>query len=55
MVRERFRLGSSRRGKAIAQNLSDPTVERLTPAFEEIFVGRVLDERVLETVIRAWR
>ena len=44
----RDRLGLGRR--AIAQKLSGAAMQRLAPAFEQVFVGRVLDQRVLETV-----
>ena len=46
--RLRFRLSSDeRRGRA--------SVQRLTTAFQEAVVGRVLNQRMLETVGRLWR
>ena len=54
-MREHFRLGRCRGGEAIAQYLGDAAVQNLAPALEQILVGRVLDERVLETIIGVWR
>ena len=51
VIRERFRLGGRGVGEAIAQNLGDAAVQDLAPALEQIFVGRVLNERVLEAII----
>ena len=55
MMRQRFRLGRRRIGEAVAQNLGDAAVQNLAPALEQIFVGRVLDERVLEAVVALGR
>ena len=44
----RDRLGLGRR--AIAQEFSSAAMERLAAALKQVFVSRVLDQRVLETV-----
>ena len=50
-------LGLRRRdlGEALAQHLGDPAVNLQALALEHGLVSRVLDERVLEQVSRAWR
>ena len=50
MMRERFRLGGRAVRELIAQRLGGATVKRLAAAFEQVLVGRVLDQRVLETI-----
>ena len=55
VIGERFRLGLRSGREAIAQNLGDAAVQNLSPAYEEVFVGRVLNERVLETIIALGR
>ena len=50
-MRERFRLGCGRGGEAVAQNFGDAAVQHLAPALEQVFVGGVLDQRVLEAIV----
>ena len=51
MMGKRFRLGRRPFG-LVAQNFSSAAVQRLAAALEQALVGRVLDQRVLETVVR---
>src|SRR4029077_10712553 len=51
VMRQQRGLGGDAVSELVAQNLSDAPVQDLTPALEEIFVGRVLNERVLETIV----
>jgi len=55
VMRKRFRLGRRNGGEAIAQTLGDAAVQNLAPALEQIFVSRVLNERVLETIFALGR
>src|SRR6516165_9462518 len=51
VMRQHFRLGRSAL-KAIAQDFRGAAVQRLPAALEQTVVGRVLDQRVLEAVVR---
>ena len=51
MMRERFRLGRRALG-LVAQEFGGATVQRLAAALEQALVSRVLDQRVLEAVVR---
>ena len=51
-MRERLRLGVRAIGELVVQSLRDAAVQRLAAALEQVFVGRVLDQRVLEAIIR---
>jgi hypothetical protein len=55
VISQRFRLGGGRISEAVAQSLGDAAVQNLAPAFEQIFVGGVLNERMLEAVIAVRR
>ena len=46
------RLGLAVRGE---QRLAGAAMQRLAPALQETFIGRVSDQRVLEAVGRIWR
>jgi hypothetical protein len=50
VMRQHFRLGRRSVREAIAQNLGDAPMEHLPPTLEKIFVGRILNERVLEAI-----
>ncbi|MBV8525088.1 MAG: hypothetical protein JOY71_23695, partial [Acetobacteraceae bacterium] len=50
MVGDEFRLGRGDRRELSAQGISDLPVQDLPPALEQGFVGRVLDQRMLEGV-----
>src|ERR1700722_14176895 len=50
VMRQQRGLGGDAVSELVAQNLSDASVQDLTPALEEIFVGRVLNESMLETI-----
>jgi hypothetical protein len=50
-MRQHFRLGRRSVGEAVAQNLGDAPMQHLPPALEKIFVGRILNKRVLEAVV----
>ena len=50
-MREHLRLGCDLVGELARKNFGDPTVQDLAAAFEKIFVGRILNKRVLETII----
>src|SRR5215472_13049749 len=50
-MRQYFRLGWRSVREAIAQNLGDAPMQHLPPALEEIFVGRILNKRVLEAIV----
>ena len=50
VMRERFRLRLRALGELIAQGFRRAPVQRLAAALEQILVGRVLDQRVLEAV-----
>ena len=54
MMRDRFWLGR-RAFRVVAQKLSGPPVQRLPTALEKAVIGGVLDQRVLEPVIRLRR
>ena len=51
MMGERLRLGR-RALRTVAQDFSGAAVQRLAAALEQALVGRVLDQRVLEAVVR---
>jgi len=56
MVGDEFRLGRGDRRELFAQDVGDLPVQELPPAPEQGFVGRVLDQRMLEGVARiGWR
>ena len=46
------RLGLGVRGE---QRLAGAAMQRLAPALQETLIGRVADQRVLETIGRIWR
>ena len=52
---DEFRLGRRDRRELIAQGIGDLPVQDLPPALEQGFVGRVLNQRVLEGVARIGR
>jgi hypothetical protein len=45
--------GSAAAVEAVAQNLGDAPMQHLPPALEKIFVGRILNKRVLEAIVGA--
>jgi hypothetical protein len=51
VMRQNFQVGRRRRAEAIAQNFSDAVMQDPASTFEQIFVGRVLNERVLEMIL----
>jgi hypothetical protein len=51
VIRQHLRLGRRRLRKAVAQNLGDAPMQRLSPALEKILVGRILNKRVLEAIV----
>src|SRR5271165_2059181 len=51
MMRDRFGLGRGALG-LVAQNFSGAAVQRLAAALEQALIGRVLDQRVFEEVVR---
>jgi hypothetical protein len=55
MMGDEFRLGRRDRRELSAQGIGDLPVQDLPPAPEQGFVGRVLDQRVLEGVARIGR
>jgi len=55
MVGNELRLGGGNRHKFSTQGIGDLPVQDLPPAPEQGFVGRVLDQRVLEGVARIGR
>src|SRR5271163_4885369 len=48
MMGDRFGFGR----RAFAQDFGSPCMERLTAALEQALIGGVLNQRVLETVVR---
>src|SRR5262249_6336394 len=52
---QQFRLGGRSVREAVAQNLGDAPMQHLPPALKEIFVGRILNERMLEAIVAVWR
>ena len=52
MMGQHFRLGFRQRGKSRFERKCDALVQHLTPAFEQTFVGGILDQRMFETVTR---
>jgi hypothetical protein len=52
MMGDDFRLGRGDRRELAAQGIGDLPVQDLPPAPEQGFVGRVLDQRMLEGVAR---
>ena len=55
MMRQHLRLGSIAAGSVVTQKLGDAAVQGLAAAFEQILVGCVLDESVLEPINRIRR
>src|SRR6516164_2888865 len=55
MMRQHFRLGRRSVGKRSRKNLGEAPMQHLPPALEEIFVGRILNKRVLEAIVGARR
>src|SRR5215469_14036486 len=51
VMRQHFRLGRRRVREAVAQNLGDTPMQDLPPALEKIFIGRILNKRVLEAIV----
>ena len=51
MMRDRFRLGGLP-PRLPAQDFSDPAMQGLAAALQKAFVGRVLDQRVFEAIVR---
>src|SRR5438477_5030703 len=49
-MREHLRLGCSGGGKLIAQNLTRAAVQSLATALEQVFISRILNERMLKAV-----
>ena len=52
MMGDEFRLGRRDRRELTAQSIGDLPVQDVAPASEQSFVGGVLDQRVLEGVVR---
>src|ERR1700721_193207 len=50
VMRHQLRRGRAG-GEIVEQRLGDATVQNLTPAPEQILISRVLNQRVLETII----
>src|SRR5215467_6294622 len=50
-MRQHFRLGRRRLREAVAQNLGDAPMQHLPPALEKIFVGCILNKRMLEAIV----
>jgi HlyD family secretion protein len=50
-----FRLGRRGVREAVAQNLGDAPMQHLPSALEKIFVGRILNKRVLEAIVAVRR
>jgi hypothetical protein len=50
-MRQHFRPGRRSVRKAVAQNLGHAPMQHLPPALEKIFVGRILNKRVLEAIV----
>src|SRR5262249_5468178 len=55
VMRQPFRLGRRRVREAVAQNLGDAPMQYLPAALEKIFVGRILNKRVLEAIVAVRR
>src|SRR5215472_2171627 len=55
MMRQYFRLGRRGVREAVAQNLGDAPMQHLPSALEKIFVGRILNKRVLEAIVAVRR
>src|SRR5207344_815869 len=52
MMRQQLRLGRTVADETVAQCLADATVKKLPPALKEILVGCILNECVLESIVR---
>ena len=52
MMRQQFRLGCCPGREAVAQRFGNMAVQDLPSALEEVLISCVLDEGVLETVVR---
>jgi hypothetical protein len=50
-MRQCFRLGRPSVREAVAQNLGNAPMQPLPPALEKVFVGRILNKRVLEAIV----
>jgi hypothetical protein len=48
---QHLRLGGRSVREAVSQNLGDAPMQHLPPALEKIFVGRILNKRVLEAIV----
>src|SRR5215471_15519938 len=55
VMRQHFRLGRRSVGEAVTQNLGDAPMQHLPPALEKIFVGCILNKRVLEAIVAVRR
>ena len=55
MMGDEFRLGRRDRRELSAQGIGDLPVQDLPPAFEQGFVGRILDQSMLKGVARIRR
>jgi hypothetical protein len=51
MMRQHFRLGRRCLRETVAPDLGDAPMQQLPPTLEKIFVGRILNERVLEAIL----
>jgi hypothetical protein len=54
MMSQYFRLGRSSTGGLVAQGFADAAVQHQAPALEQILISSVLNERVLEAIVRIW-
>jgi hypothetical protein len=54
-MRQQLRLGRGGAGKLVAQGFAHAAVQYQAPALQQILVSGVLNERVLEAIVRIWR
>src|SRR5262252_8518562 len=54
-MRQHFRFGRRPLREPVSQNLGDAPMQPLPPALEKIFVGRILNKRVLEAIVAVRR
>jgi hypothetical protein len=52
---QQLRLNLGIRCDVVAQRLTDAPVQNLAPAFEQILISRILDERVLKPIVGVGR
>ena len=53
-MRQQFRLGRGGTGELVAQGSAHAAVQYQAPALQQILISSVLNERMLEAIVRIW-